>query len=120
MMKVLAGDWKADQYIVFKKTIFGKKTHLMMPKGVFSSDKIPLSEIKSVQVVNEDNSQSIIGSVALGAVGAIAFGGIGLVAGALAGANKGSRVVCLEFKDGRRALMTCGTSDLETLMAATF
>ncbi|MBX9634381.1 MAG: hypothetical protein K2X44_05305 [Magnetospirillum sp.] len=115
MMKVLAGDWKSNEYAAIKTSMLGKPTHLLMPKGMLSKEKIALDQVASAEIVTDtDSLQRRAGWAALGAV---VLGPVGLLAGVLAGKKT---VVAVEFKDERRALLECSSSDVAALKAACF
>lgn len=116
MMKVLAGDWKANEYAAFSKTWTGRPKALLMPKGMITKETISLDDIAKAEAVTD--TDSLARRAGWAAVGAIAAGPIGLLAGALAGGKK--TVVAVEFKDGRRALLECGSADAAALQAACF
>lgn len=118
-MKILAGDWKPGAMVIVQKSFTGKWKALVMPAG-WKSDKIPVGDIVSFSVVTEENKASIMGKVGWGAVGALALGPLGLLAGVLGGGNKRDRVMAIEVRDGRKALLKGNSQDVELLMAATY
>jgi len=115
MMKVLAGDWKANEYAVFRTSFLGKPTSLLMPTGMISKEKIQFSEIVTAEVVTDTDSLSRRAGWA--ALGAVALGPLGLLAGLVAGKKT---MVAVEFKDGRKTLLECGSSEVATLKAICF
>jgi hypothetical protein len=110
-MKVLAGDFKTGTARI-KLTWMNKPSHLAMPAGMFKSERVELSAIATVRPLAENGVDW--GAAAMGAV---AFGPAGLLAG-LGGA--GRKVLALEFKDGRRAMVECDGDELKILLAAVF
>lgn len=115
MMKVLAGDWKSNEYAVFQTTFLGKTTSLLMPTGLISKEKLELSSILSAEIVTD--SDSLFRRAGWAALGAVALGPLGLLAGVVAGKKT---IVAVEFKDGRKALLECGSGEVATLKAACF
>lgn len=112
MITVLAGDFKKDGVVVFKKSLggLGKPTHLVFATGFLKHETVPLADVVEAEVVSET------GLNAGGAiVGGLAFGLLGAAVGAIAGSGK---IVALAFKDGRKVAVKCGGKDFEILTAA--
>lgn len=112
MMKVLAGDWKANEVAGVKRNLLNKPVGLLMPKG-FLGETIPFAEVASAEIVSDRDSLSQRAGWA--ALGALAFGPIGLLAGAAAATRV---TIAIEFKDGRRALLEGGESDAKAITTA--
>lgn len=127
MFKVVAGDFKqTDSH----QLIPGREKTFLLPgtvptlhmrvAGKFSAEKIPASEIESLELATEESVKRLGGTVGWGIAGAALLGPVGLLAGLLAG-GKGKDVtfVCT-FKDGRKFMAVAPSQVWNDLMAATF
>lgn len=112
MITVIAGDFKKDDVVVFKKSLggLGKPTHMVFSKGFLKNEAVPLTDITEAEVVTETGLNT--GGAILGG---LAFGIVGAAVGALAGSGK---LVAIAFKDGRKAVVKCGGKDFEIMIAA--
>ena len=113
-IKVHAGDFPHTAAGVYGNTFTFPKT-----QG-FGIDKVPLSELISVEVASEENVKKIGGSVGWGVAGAVLLGPLGLLAGLLGGGRKKEVTFVAVFKDGRRLLATTDSKTYTQLLAATF
>lgn len=118
MMKVLAGDWPPDCNVNFKKSMSGKIKTIMIQKSTFSFDKIPIEDIKSAEIVTDENRASVGRKLGWGVGGAILLGPVGAVIGALAGGNMKEQAVAITFKDGRKVMLKGKRKELEPIVAA--
>lgn len=105
MLKILAGDWSAGKYVAVSSPIFGGPKTLLMPKGVFTHERISVEDVESAEILTQENYSSAAGKVGWGAAGAVALGPIGLLAGAIIGGNRNAITVIVRFKDGRSVMI---------------
>ena len=77
---------------------------IMKNEGKFFREKIPLSEVATVEIATEESVISLGGAAGWGLAGSILLGPVGLLAGlVLGGKGKDITFVCV-FKDGRKFL----------------
>lgn len=119
-MKILGGDWPAGHPAVIKKGFGFKIEGLLLFRGAFSKDLIPLDRIESAELVTQENQTSVIGKMGWGAVGAVALGPLGLLAGVLGGGNRSMMVMAIKFKDGRKVLLQGKSKDMQVLLGSVF
>lgn len=119
MLKVLAGDWKEGP-AGLATTMTGKMKRLVLPKGWLLHERIRPDQIASVEIVTQENQSSILGKAAWGAAGAALLGGVGLLAGVLGGGNKNVMTAMLRLADGRSALISGKSKEIQVLQAAAF
>src|SRR5450631_4033455 len=119
-MKIIAGDWPANSAVALKKNFFGTITSVMIQKSAFSFDYIPLTDIRSAEVVTVDNHMSIGRKIGWGIAGALVLGPVGAAIGGVAGGNMKEQVVAVVFKDGRKALLRGKPKHLEPIIVAGF
>lgn len=103
---VISGDYNGYYISISGNTLFMydiKNTSVF--DGKFT-DKINLDRhtIREFDVVNENYKKTVSGVVGRAAIGAAFLGPIGLLAGATA-KNKGTYVVAVSFKNGRKSLL---------------
>lgn len=117
MSKVVvhAGDFLAvDGQLVYGGIVLKTKEHSLL------GERIPLSQLASVEVASEENAKRMVGTIGWGAAGALALGPVGLLAGLLLGGKKKEVTFVAVFKDGRRLLATTDSSEFTKLRAAVF
>lgn len=99
--KVLAGDFQsgnASQYVDGKL--------IMKTEGKFFREKIPVTEIATLERATEEAIINTGGAIGWGLAGSLMFGPAGLVAGLMLG-GKGQEITFIcTFKDGRKFLAT--------------
>lgn len=97
---VIAGDYP-DYWVSYSSG----KVYMYDSKNS-QRDKIYLDKhtIQNYDVVNENYKKTVSGVVGRAAIGAAFLGPIGLLAGATA-KNKGTYVVAVSFKNGRKSLL---------------
>ena len=120
MLKVLAGDWKAGPVGISTTFTGSKMKRLFLPKGWFRYDRIKPKHIASVEIVTQENQTSIVGKLGWGVGGALTLGPVGLLAGVLGGGNKNVMIVAMKLHDGRSALISGPSKEVQLLLAAGF
>ena len=73
-------------------------------------------QISSIDIVTEDNKKSVLAKAGWGTVGLAALGPLGLLAGVFGGGNRSQRVVSLVLKDGRKALISGKSKEVQELL----
>ncbi len=112
--EVHAGDFKVGK----RHQFVGDTFYLKGAK--FFRERIPVSEIDSLEVADEENVKRLGGTVGWGVVGAVALGPVGLLAGLLAGGRgKDVTFVCL-LRDGRRFMATAPAKVYREISASIF
>ena len=118
MFKVVAGDFKqTDSH----QLLPGRPPTLHMKvSGKFFAEKIPTTEVESLELATEESVKRLGGTIGWGIAGAALLGPVGLLAGLLAG-GKGKDVtfVCT-LKDGRKFMAVAPSKVWSDLTAATF
>lgn len=103
---ILAGDFQHDKSSQYTREKFYMKT-----KGKFFREKIPPSQIETLEQANEENVVSVGGAAGWGIAGSLLLGPAGLLAGLVLG-GKGQNITFIcKFKDGRKFL---GTASAKT------
>lgn len=99
--------------------LFGE---LYLPTKVnpWDNEKIPLSQLETVEIASEESVKKIGGAIGWGAAGALALGPVGLLAGLLMGGKKKEVTFVAKFKDGRKLLATTDSGTFIKLKAAVF
>ncbi len=69
-------------------------------------EKVPVSQIASIEVASEETAKSFAGAATAGLAGGLLLGPVGAIAGLLACGNSSSVTFVLTLRDGRRALCT--------------
>jgi len=104
--EVIAGDFTSG-YALSN----GKYLKVKPKSNFFFEEKIFGPQIKSVNLVNQHEAKSFLGSAAMGLAGGALLGPLGLIAGAVAGGSSSKILFSVEFKDGRKLLGSCKSSD---------
>lgn len=94
------------------------------PKNIFilkglKQIKLNHDMVESYEVMNAETSKSATSAVGRGLVGNFLLGPIGIAA-ALSAKNKGTYVVAIQFKDGKKSLIELDDKKYKILMAALF
>jgi hypothetical protein len=86
-MKILAGDFKKDAVAALGHGITGRVKAIVMPLGIFSFERYEPGDVRSVEIVTQSNSTSIMAKAGWGTLGAVLLGPVGALAGILAAAT---------------------------------
>lgn len=114
-IEILGGSFPAKKYSFMNNMLI--IPHL---DGEFSREEIHETNIESVEVMDEQNKNSILKKAGAGVVGGVLLGGVGLAAGLLA-AGSGKEVVFLcTLKDGRHFLAKTNGKIYQHFMTAAF
>ena len=113
---VLAGDFATDKGAC---QIAGGFLYMKQP-GRWLREKIPASEILSIDVASQESAKSFGGAAAAGLAGGLLLGPVGLLAGVMAGGNKSVVTFTMTLRDGRRCLCAAEGGAYQSLQAATF
>ncbi|MEC0089328.1 hypothetical protein [Paenibacillus macquariensis] len=93
---VIAGDYERSKFLVSK----GK---LIIAIGWKGNVTISKDTVESWEEMSEEHTKSAASAIGRGLVGSLILGPVGLLAG-LSAKNKGTHVVAIQFKDGKRSL----------------
>jgi len=114
-IKIHAGDFlKGDS------TYFFGQLSLRTEEHSFTGEKIPDTELESVDIATEESIKKLGGTLGWGAAGAVLLGPVGLLAGLLLGGRKKEVTFVARLKDGRRMLATTDSKTFTRLQAAAF
>lgn len=106
-VKVVGGDFTGACYIKFGVLWSGPQAAkfggicFATPKTEYSP-----SDVVRVKELQQEQCKSFLGASVAAGAGAMLLGPVGLLAGALAGGNRQSTVVGVEFSDGRKVLIS--------------
>lgn len=114
MIKNLGGSWPLNTNVVVTNQRLG------FQKSAFSFDYVPLSEIKSAELVAADQHMSVGRKLGWGVAGALVAGPIGAAIGGLAAGNMKEQTVAVLFNDGRKAMLNGKPKELALILAAGF
>lgn len=116
MNSIISGDYKGGKVAV---GLFGGDVVLMT--GGFYSENIILSKsnVASCEVIDSTSRKSAFSAIARGTVGTMLLGPIGLAA-ALSAKSKGTYLVALEFRNGKKALVECDQKVYKAIVKALF
>ena len=94
---MIAGDFaeSSDHHLVEGRHL------LLKTKGKWLREKIPLSQIASVQEIGEEQAKSLLGTAGWAAAGAFVAGPIGAMLGLLMGGNRTRVCAVVTLRDGR-------------------
>jgi len=95
--KVIAGDYEGKMII----NLLGNAAISISFGKCINLDK---TTVESYEVITEEHRKSATSGITRGLVGGALLGPVGLLAG-LTAKNKGTHVLAIEFKDGKRSLL---------------
>ena len=114
-IKIHAGDFKPGNVGSYS---LGK---LRLPvKGKWFAEKLPATELATIEIASEDNVKRIGGTVGWGVVGGALLGPTGMLAGLLLGGKDKEITFVAQFKDGRKMLATTDKTTFTALQAKAF
>ncbi len=87
--------------------------------GIFKSIDLNKKTIDSYEVVDEEHQKSASSAVGRAAVGSFLLGPVGLLAG-MAAKTKGSYMIAIQFKDGKRSLMEVDEKIYKAILSSMF
>jgi hypothetical protein len=113
-LSVLAGDFPKGEGHLAADSLF-------LPRaGGGGGETIPLTELATVEMANEETARDMAGTIGWGAAGALLLGPLGLLAGAFLGGKTKEVTFIARFKDGRKLLATTDGASYTKLIAAVF
>ena len=113
---VIAGDYLKSK-ISIKSTWSGRK--VVIQAGFIKVIPLDRQTVASYDVIDEDSRKSAASAIGRAAVGSFFLGGVGLAA-ALSAKNKKTRIVAIQFRDGRRSLLEVDDTIYRAIMTALF
>ncbi|WP_102274099.1 hypothetical protein [Cytobacillus massiliigabonensis] len=94
--KVIAGDYEGSIVMGF------------VTPGIYPTPKTPIEltkeNVNSYEVITEEHRKSAASGITRGLVGGALLGPVGLLVG-LTAKTKGTHVIAIEFKDGKKSLI---------------
>jgi hypothetical protein len=115
--KIIAGDFSKDNVI---KIVAGKPAIVPKDGGLFSKVNFINNDIKSIEIITEENKKKFIGTAGWGLVGGLALGPLGLIAGILAGGNKKEILIACELKDGKKLIAEVDSKIYKSMLTASY
>lgn len=109
---VIAGDYENKRFFIGRKG-----SGLII--GAFKSIPINKDTVAEYEVVDASLQTSAVSAVGRGLAGAFLLGPVGALAG-LSAKKKGTHVVAIEFKDGKRSLLELDDRYYKQLMKDLF
>lgn len=113
---VIAGDYQKSK-IYYRTTWSGKK--LVIQAGIFKVVPLDKKTVESYEVIEEESRISGASAIGRAAVGSFFLGNAGLAAGLTAKKRK-TRLVAVQFKDGRKSLLEVNDKFYRVLMTTLF
>ncbi|MED4225602.1 hypothetical protein [Neobacillus cucumis] len=110
--KVIAGDYLG-------RSIMKSLGTVQMSTGFAKSLMLNKETIESYEVVDESTKKSAVSAVGRGLAGSLILGPVGLLAG-LSAKSKGTHVVAIQFKDGKKSLLEVDDKIYSTLIKLLF
>jgi hypothetical protein len=110
--KVIAGDYE-------RKDISYGFGVVMIVTGFGKSVEINKDTVETYEVVDETSRKSAVSAVGRGLVGSLVLGPVGLLAG-LSAKSKGTHVMAIQFKDGKKSLLEINDKVYKALMKKLF
>lgn len=115
--KIIAGDFSKDNVI---KIVAGKPAIVPKDGGLFNKVNFINNDIKSIEIITEENKKKFIGTAGWGLVGGLALGPLGLIAGILAGGNKKEILIACELKDGKKLIAEVDSKIYKSMLTASY
>jgi hypothetical protein len=95
--KVIAGDYEG-------KAILHTMGVIKISVGFIKNVDISKETVDSYEIVDETTQKSAVSAVGRGLAGSFLLGPVGMLAG-LSAKSKGTHVVAIQFKDGKKSLL---------------
>ncbi|MCX7842801.1 MAG: hypothetical protein N2489_06970 [Clostridia bacterium] len=96
--KVIAGDYEGKYLGQTAQGVF-------ISTGAFKTVYVNKDTVEAYEVMDESKNKSAASAVGRGLVGGFLLGPVGLLAGGLSAKTKGTYVVAIQFKDGKKSLL---------------
>lgn len=110
--KVIAGDYEG-------KVVAQSLGLSMIQTGFFKTLVLDKSTVENYEVMDESHQKSAVSAVGRGLVGGFLLGPVGMLAG-LSAKSKGTHVVAVQFKDGKKSLLEIDEKIYKALMTKLF
>lgn len=110
--KVIAGDYQGK----LVSQAFGIA---MLSTSMFKSIALDKTTVEDYEVMDESHQKSAVSAVGRGLVGGFLLGPVGLLAG-LSAKSKGTHVVAIQFKDGKKSLIEVDDKIYKAIMTKCF
>ncbi len=93
---ILDSNWQSRiDTVMFESDVF------LVPSGFVSLEKIPITEVISIQILDESSAKSFCSAAVRGLVGGVALGIVGAVAGIASSKTNKTFIFGIRFRDGR-------------------
>lgn len=109
---VIAGDYENESIII-------KSGKVVIVLGFFKTLEISKKTVEEYEIIDEKSRKSAVSAVGRGLVGSFILGPVGLLAG-LSAKSKGTHVVAIKFKDGKKSLLEIDDKTYKTLIKNLF
>lgn len=110
--KVIAGDYVG-------KTLNHMLGVVSIPTGLFKNVLVDRNTVESYEIVDEEKRKSAMSAVGRGLAGSLVLGLPGLLVG-LTAKSKGTHIIAVQFKDGKKSLLEVDDKINSALMKALF
>ncbi|MFH5181172.1 hypothetical protein ACHHV8_36735 [Paenibacillus sp. TAB 01] len=110
--KVIAGDYEG-------KMVTQALGIVTITTGFLKKIIVDKTTVDSYEVMNEEHRKSAVSAVGRGLVGGFLLGPVGLLAG-LSAKTKGTHVVAIQFKDGKKSLLEIDEKVYKALLKQCF
>ncbi|MGV3465260.1 MAG: hypothetical protein ACO1OT_08205 [Heyndrickxia sp.] len=110
--KVIAGDYQG-------KAVASGFGVVFISNGFKSTIDISKETVEEYEIVDESKRKSAASAVGRGLAGSLLLGPVGLLAG-LSAKSKGTHVVAIQFKDGKKSLIEIDDKIYSSLMKRLF
>jgi hypothetical protein len=110
--KVIAGDYQG-------KAVTAGFGVVLISNGFKNSIDLSKDTVEEYEIVDESKRKSAASAVGRGLAGSLLLGPVGMLAG-LSAKSKGTHVLALQFKDGKKSLIEIDDKIYGTLMKKLF
>lgn len=109
---VIAGDY-------LNKAIVASGSRVCISTGLFKLLDINKTNVIDYEVVDQESRKSAASAVGRGLVGSLLLGPVGALAG-LSAKSKGTHVLAIQFKDGKKSLIEIDDKKYKVIMKSLF
>ena len=114
--KVIAGSYERKK-VVLRSTLSGRKA--VIRSGYIRVVPLDKKRVESYEVIDESSRKSAASAVGRAAVGSFFLGLPGLAAG-LSAKSKGTHIVAIQFRNGKRSLLEVDDKIYRAIMTKVF
>jgi hypothetical protein len=110
--KVIAGDYQGKQVTQFLGLV-------SIMTGFGKSEVLNKTTVEEYEIVDESTRKSASSAIGRGLAGSLILGPVGMLAG-LSAKSKGTHVVAIQFKDGKKSLIEIDDKIYSALVKSLF